>query len=147
MPRADIRICRDSRGYPLQPRVLLSAPAGHAAARQRLRTRTWRRAIDPQPSNDEPIPTRIMVRLGDGWTCHGIDHTDRPVINGVDLVGATDVAPDDPTPITRWRLSLHRPTGRYSSTPVPDRTAPVPDHLSVAVLLAPHPEGPDGYGQ
>ncbi|MBN1170690.1 MAG: hypothetical protein JXA67_00825 [Micromonosporaceae bacterium] len=89
--------------------------------------------IEPETRRDEAVPTRICIRYGDGPQGYhrDEDRTDRPVLNGtVDLVGATVIDPDSDEPLTRWRLNIRRPTGRYTSATVPDKTG---DHAAAVI--------------
>lgn len=79
--------------------------------------------VEPYPDGLEPVPALIRIQYGDGPSYRDVERSDRPVVNGVDLVGATVLDPDAPDAITRWRLNLRRPTSRYTSEDVPEKTA------------------------
>jgi hypothetical protein len=88
--------------------------------------------VEPSNEPEKAVPTRICVRYGDGPACHhrDYDRTNRPVVNGIDLVGGTILDPEGAWPLTRSRLHIRRPTSISTSTSVPDKTG---DYVAVIV--------------
>lgn len=88
-------------------------------------TGTWTVSIQDPADTDHVARFDVTHGEDDGHTWYagyGEDRPDRPVINGVDLIGATSVAVDDLDALTGWRINCRRPTGRYTSVDAPDRT-------------------------
>ncbi len=81
---------------------------------------------------DEPIPTSIHLQFGEHAT-RAHQRADPPVINGVTLTGGITLTPGEYlNRETHHNLRLHRPTGPYTSTPVPQAT----DRYSTAIVRA-----------
>lgn len=95
------------------------------AVRYRIRGRraTGTIIISPELRGaDEPIPASVYVQFGE----HALrehERADRPVVNGVPLVGGVILTPADYLAQQHHSLWLHRSTGPYTSVRVPEATA------------------------
>lgn len=77
--------------------------------------------ITPELRGAEPIPTAVHLQFGDpALREHERPH--RPVVNGVTLTGGVILTPAEYLARDSHTLWLHRTTGPYTSTRVPDAT-------------------------
>lgn len=79
--------------------------------------------ITPRAHDPDPLPDTILVQFGDGsrYTTD-TDRTDRPLINGVRLLGGVYLTPEEYLSRDNHELHFHRPTGRHTSTSAPEKT-------------------------
>lgn len=78
--------------------------------------------IYPKRYGQAAIPTDIQVQFGDGNHYNDRDHTDRPVINGIRILGGAVFDPADIDEFDARSMYVGRPNQWHGTDRVPDAT-------------------------
>lgn len=121
---------------PPDPAIRIAETTDLTTGDVRYRIRGTRAAgtiiITPELRGDQPIPTAVYVQFGE-HAHRAEERDDAPVINGVRLNGGVVLTPDEYLTRERhYNLWLHRATGSYTSTRVPEAT----DRYGTAIVRA-----------
>lgn len=79
--------------------------------------------IYPKRYGQDAVPTDIQVQFGDGDHHNDRDHTDRPVINGIRILGGAVFDPADVDEFNARSIYVGRPNQWNGADRVPDATS------------------------
>lgn len=112
---------------PPHPAISIAEEADPTSGEVRYRFRGPRAAgtiiISPELRglDEQPIPTTVRAQFGE-HAARDHQRANPPVINGIPITGGVVLTPTEYLARSNPTLSLHRPTGPYTSTRVPDAT-------------------------